>query len=82
MDVSVSLRGESREMHPIARDEVYRIGFEAIQNACAHSGGTQVMVELEYDHELRLRVRDDGKGNRSGNSNFWESRTFWISGHA
>jgi hypothetical protein len=28
----------AQEMHPIVRDEVYRIGYEAIHNADIHSG--------------------------------------------
>ena len=62
INVGLSSRGESKEMHPIARDEVYRIGYEAIQNACVHSGGTQINVELEYSQDLRLLVRDNGHG--------------------
>jgi signal transduction histidine kinase len=37
--VSFSVAGEAREMHPIVRDEIFRIGHEAIRNACMHSGG-------------------------------------------
>jgi signal transduction histidine kinase len=37
MEASFSVVGETREMHPIVRDEVYRIGYEAIRNACVHS---------------------------------------------
>jgi signal transduction histidine kinase/ligand-binding sensor domain-containing protein len=54
--------GNSREMHPIVRDEVYRIGYEAIRNACMHSGGTHLDVELRYGHDLVVRVKDDGQG--------------------
>ena len=59
---SLAVEGTAREMHPVARDEVYRIGYEAIRNACAHSGGSQVDVTLSYAHSLELRVRDDGRG--------------------
>ena len=62
IDASFSLRGQSREIHPIFRDDVYRIGYEAIQNACAHSGGSRIIAELEYGPNLRLSVRDNGKG--------------------
>jgi len=58
----LSVEGGSREMHPIVRDEVYRIGYEAVRNACAHSGGSQVNVELSYLDDLVLRVSDNGKG--------------------
>jgi len=62
IDFGVSVEGSGREMHPIVRDDVYRIGFEAIRNACAHSGADRVTVELSYFENLVLRVRDNGKG--------------------
>jgi signal transduction histidine kinase len=49
-------------MHPIVRDEIYRIGYEAIRNACAHSEASRVDVELRYEHDLTVRVKDNGKG--------------------
>ncbi|MBC7898527.1 MAG: ATPase [Saprospiraceae bacterium] len=57
-----SVVGESRDMHPIVRDEIYRIGYEAIRNACAHSEASRMEVELTYDHDLIVRVKDNGKG--------------------
>lgn len=57
-----SVIGDSKDMHPIVRDEIYRIGFEAIRNACAHSEASQMEVELIYDHDLIVRVKDNGKG--------------------
>jgi signal transduction histidine kinase len=62
MEASLSVVGEAREMHPIVRDEVYRIGYEAIRNACVHSQASQLRVELTYDHDLALRVSDSGVG--------------------
>jgi len=38
MAVTFSVVGDAAEMHPIVRDEIYRIGYEAIRNACVHSG--------------------------------------------
>jgi signal transduction histidine kinase len=50
-------------LHPIVRDEVFRIAAEALRNAYQHSHGEQVEVELRYDpRQFRLRVRDDGQG--------------------
>jgi signal transduction histidine kinase len=49
-------------MRPVIRDEVYRIGYEAIRIACAHSHGSQVNVRLSYYEDLMLRVIDDGVG--------------------
>jgi signal transduction histidine kinase len=60
--VNLSVTGKSKDMHPIARDEVYRIGDEAIRNACLHSGGQRIDIELVYDENMLLRVRDNGKG--------------------
>ena len=59
----VAIEGRSRELHPILRDDIYRIAGEALRNAFHHSQGKQVEVELHYDDDqFRLRVRDDGKG--------------------
>ncbi len=62
MEVDLSVEGTAAEMHPIVRDEIFRIGYEAIRNACTHSGGSLLEVELSYAKNLTLRVRDNGKG--------------------
>jgi len=62
MAVTFSVVGDAREMHPIVRDEIYRVGYEAIHNACVHSGASQLEVELRYTHDLDLRVTDNGTG--------------------
>jgi signal transduction histidine kinase/ligand-binding sensor domain-containing protein len=62
MDVAFVVTGEAREMHPIVRDEIYRIGFEAIRNACAHSGANKLGVALAYNHDVVVRVTDNGAG--------------------
>jgi signal transduction histidine kinase/ligand-binding sensor domain-containing protein len=60
---SLATLGEPRPLDPIALDEVYRIGREAIANAFQHSQGSKIEAEITYDREaLRLRVRDDGRG--------------------
>ncbi len=59
----VAVEGQSRDLHPILRDEVYKIAAEALRNAFLHAYAKQVEVEIRYDNErFRLRVRDDGKG--------------------
>jgi signal transduction histidine kinase/ligand-binding sensor domain-containing protein len=62
MEASFSVVGEPSEMHPIVRDEVYRIGYEAIRNACVHSQAARIQVELTYADDLVLCVSDDGRG--------------------
>ena len=61
-DVNFVADGKKTEMHPIVRDEIYRIGYEAIRNACQHSGGTRLEVYLSYSRDLTLRITDNGKG--------------------
>ena len=59
----VAVEGQSRELHPLLRDEVYKIAAEALRNAFLHANAKQVEVEIRYDDErFRLRVRDDGRG--------------------
>jgi len=62
MAVTLSVVGDAREMHPIVRDEIYRIGYEAIRNACTHSGASRLELELRYARDLTLRIDDNGKG--------------------
>jgi len=62
MEFALVLEGTARKIHPIVRDEVFRIGYEAIRNACTHSGGSRLEVDLTYARDLVLRVRDNGKG--------------------
>jgi hypothetical protein len=62
MAVTFSVVGDAREMHPIVRDEIYRIGYEAIRNACTHSAASRLEVELGYASNLFVRVRDNGTG--------------------
>jgi signal transduction histidine kinase len=62
MQATLSVVGEARNMHPIVRDEIYRIGYEAIRNAYKHSQASRLDVELRYTHDLVLRVRDNGVG--------------------
>jgi len=59
----VAVEGQTRELHPILRDDIYKIAAEALRNAFRHAHAALVEVEIRYDDEqLRLRVRDDGTG--------------------
>jgi signal transduction histidine kinase len=62
MAFELSVEGAAREMHPIVRDEILRIGSEAIRNACARPGGKHLKVLLKYGRHLTLLIRDDGIG--------------------
>jgi signal transduction histidine kinase len=59
----VEAQGAPRPLHPIVRDEILCIAGEVLRNAFRHAEAKQIEVELRYDErDLRLRVRDDGKG--------------------
>lgn len=59
----VVLEGKQRELSPMLQDEIYRISREIIRNSFTHAAANRVEVEIRYDQDqLRLRVRDDGKG--------------------
>ena len=57
------VEGPSRDLHPIVRDELYRIAREALRNAFSHSQAHHIETELIYtDRQFQLRIRDDGQG--------------------
>jgi signal transduction histidine kinase len=59
----VAVEGTSRDLHPISRDEIFRIAGEAMRNAFKHAQAQRIEVEIQYlDRHFRLSVRDDGKG--------------------
>jgi signal transduction histidine kinase len=63
IDFRVIVEGAERPLHPVLRDDVYRIGREALVNAFRHSHARNIEIELEYaSSRLRLMVRDNGRG--------------------
>lgn len=62
-EFTMQVEGAQRGLHPILRDEVYRVAGEALRNAFRHADARRIEVEVRYDERrFRLRVRDDGKG--------------------
>lgn len=63
IDFRVIVEGSTRLLHPVIRDEVYRIGREALVNAFRHSRARMIEVEIEYASSyLHVMVRDNGCG--------------------
>jgi len=59
----VIVLGREKELRQGLIDQVYRIGREAIVNACRHSRAKEIEAEVEYrPTELRIAVRDNGCG--------------------
>jgi signal transduction histidine kinase len=62
-DFHVVVDGQRRPLRPVLRDEVYRIGREALLNAFHHARAKSIELELKYSpSHLVLLVRDDGCG--------------------
>jgi signal transduction histidine kinase len=60
---SAEVEGTPQDLHPILRDEIYRIAAEALRNAFHHAGARRIEVEIRYGpRDFRVRVRDDGAG--------------------
>lgn len=63
----ITVEGSERPLHPVVRDEVWRIAGEALRNARQHSQCTQIEVEIRYNRQrFRLCVRDNGIGIHAG----------------
>jgi len=63
IDFRLIVEGVRRPLHPALRDEVYRIGREALINAFRHAKAKKIEMELKYSsNRLRILVRDDGCG--------------------
>jgi len=59
----VTVEGTVRKLHPVVREETYRIGAEALTNAVRHAMATQVDTEIAYSRKcLTLRIVDNGRG--------------------
>src|SRR5262249_33657561 len=62
-DFKVAVNGTIRPLHPVVFEELFKIGKEALGNAFWHSEAHSIETELHYEgSELRIRIRDDGKG--------------------
>jgi len=62
-DFHVNVEGATRSLAPIVGSEIGRVAIEAVRNAFVHARAQRIEVEISYNpRELRLRVRDNGKG--------------------
>jgi signal transduction histidine kinase len=74
----VEVEGAPQDLHPILRDEIYRIAGEGLRNAFRHARARRVEVEIRYDErQLQVRIRDNGSGidpsvlNHEGRPGHW-----------
>jgi signal transduction histidine kinase/ligand-binding sensor domain-containing protein len=59
----LTVEGERKTLTALPQDEVCRITREILRNAFQHAQASRIEVDIRYDdRELRVRIRDDGKG--------------------
>jgi signal transduction histidine kinase/ligand-binding sensor domain-containing protein len=74
----VTVEGPRRQLKPLLQDEIYRIARELLRNAFRHAQAGRIEAEIRYEsRELRVHVRDDGRGipteilNSGGRAGHW-----------
>jgi signal transduction histidine kinase len=68
LEVELAVEGEPVPLPPGVGLSAYRIVQEALTNALRHAGPSRVRVLVRYAGEdLRVEVRDDGRGAAAGN---------------
>jgi signal transduction histidine kinase len=80
MTVTLSVIGDAMDLHPVVRDDVYRIAFEAIRNAAIHSHASLLEIELRYADTLSLRIKDNGIGIDPSISDHGKAGHFGLQG--
>lgn len=77
----LTVEGERKALTPLPQDEIYRITREILRNAFQHAQARRIEAEIRYDdRELRVRIRDDGKGidppvlHEGGSAGHWGLR--------
>ena len=60
---TLTIEGAPRDLHPVVREEAYRIGAEALTNAFRHASASRVDTEITYSRRtLSVRIVDNGRG--------------------
>jgi signal transduction histidine kinase len=79
--IDVAIQGTPQALRPIIRDDIYRIGSEALRNAFRHARARRIEMEIRYDaRHFQLRVRDDGQGINARAPNAHRAGHFGLPG--
>jgi signal transduction histidine kinase len=77
----MSVEGSPRDLHSIVRDDIHRIAREALRNAFSHAQAHRIEAEVTYGpRELRLRIRDDGRGIAADHLSEGRARHWGLAG--
>jgi signal transduction histidine kinase/ligand-binding sensor domain-containing protein len=80
-EFSLTSVGEARHVHPLVRDEVYRICREALANAFRHSNAKSVQVTVRFIPDtLEVEICDDGDGMDEGTVQHGRAGHFGLPG--
>jgi glucose-6-phosphate-specific signal transduction histidine kinase len=63
MKSNIVVEGAAIELEASVRDEAYRIAAEAARNACIHSDGSILTIQINYGRDLIIAVSDHRKGS-------------------
>ncbi len=72
--------GIVRDLRPIAQDEIYRIGYEAIRNACLISNAGELQIKVGFHRTFQLEIHDNGQGRSDESLNFGRPGYFGLTG--
>jgi signal transduction histidine kinase len=61
MRCNIVIEGAESELEASVQEEAYRIAAEAVRNACVHSDGSMLTIQINYGRGLVIAVSDDGK---------------------
>jgi signal transduction histidine kinase len=66
LKVSLSIEGAARSLPASVDLSAYRIVQEALTNTLKHADAEHVRVRVTYANDLRLEIRDNGRGSVNG----------------
>lgn len=67
IEIETLREGTARELPEEARNELERVGQEAVANAIRHAGASRLRILLQYEaRAVTLRVSDNGRGKSAG----------------
>jgi signal transduction histidine kinase/ligand-binding sensor domain-containing protein len=80
IEVAFPVTASSRLIRPLIQEEIFHIGSEAIRNACTHADATRIDVQLHFERDLSLSVKDNGKGMSSAVASLGKKGHFGLRG--
>lgn len=78
VEFAMEYAGHREPLNPDILEEIYYIAQEALTNAFRHSGGSRIVLKLDYGRShFSMECRDDGRGFGAGELREAESKGHW-----